>query len=286
MNAKPSAFFPSNKIVWLLCIALLQPGLVLGAESSSESESSAEPIPQPQAHAHNDYAHERPLLDALAHGFCSVEADVFAIDGELRVAHDRVDTRPGKTLEKLYLDPLRARVKANGGRVYREGPAFFLLIDFKSDGEPTYKLLGKVLANYRDLLVPKNKGERAAVSVVVSGNRPFDLAKQDKQRLCGLDGRLGDLDSDRSSVLMPLISDNWRSHFKWRGEGEIPVAEKEKLTLAVKKAHDAGRRIRFWATPENENVWAELAAAGVDHINTDQLARLQKFLLTQPAATR
>src|SRR4030095_12119754 len=41
-----------------------------------------------RAHAHNDYEHTRPLLDALEQGFCSVEADIYLIDGELRVAHD------------------------------------------------------------------------------------------------------------------------------------------------------------------------------------------------------
>ena len=50
--------------------------------------------PHPAAHAHNDYEHDRPLLDALEHGFTSVEADVWLVDGELRVAHDREDAVP------------------------------------------------------------------------------------------------------------------------------------------------------------------------------------------------
>ena len=242
--------------------------------------------PQPQAHAHNDYEHKRPLLDALDHGFCSVEADVFAIDGELRVAHDRIDTRPGKTLQKLYLDPLRERIEKNGGRVYKDGPLFTLLIDFKTRGEPTYKLLRKVLADYRELVATKKGEKHPPVSVVISGNRPFKVIEEDKDRLAGIDGRLSDLDSKMSRSLMPLISDNWRNHFRWRGEGEIPTADKEKLENAVTKAHAAGRRLRFWATPENENLWRVLAAAGVDHINTDQLARLEGFLKAEAATAR
>ena len=46
----------------------------------------AEPVPLERAHAHNDYEHARPLLDALAHGFCSVEADVHLIERQLLVA--------------------------------------------------------------------------------------------------------------------------------------------------------------------------------------------------------
>ena len=42
--------------------------------------SPSSPTPLPRAHAHNDYEHPRPLLDALSHGFCSVEADVHLVD--------------------------------------------------------------------------------------------------------------------------------------------------------------------------------------------------------------
>lgn len=254
---------------------------VLGTLGSLVLSSFAFAVqPQPQAHAHNDYHHPRPLLDAMSHGFCSVEADVFAIDGELLVAHDRVDAKPGRTLQKLYLDPLRAAVRANGGRVYKSVPTFTLLIDFKSAAEPTYQVLRDLLADYRDILVRQQDGRElpGPVSIVISGNRPFDLIAADEQRMVGIDGRLKDLDSDMSADLMPLISDNWMLHFRWDGTGEMPAAERVKLRQAVKKAHDAGRRIRFWATPENEMVWNELAAAGVDHINTDQLARLEEFL--------
>src|SRR5262245_17162471 len=58
--------------------------------------------PQTRLHAHNDYEHPRPLLDALDHGFCSIEADIFLVDGQLLVAHDRTSLSPERTLEKLY----------------------------------------------------------------------------------------------------------------------------------------------------------------------------------------
>ncbi|MEI9962731.1 MAG: hypothetical protein WDM76_16925 [Limisphaerales bacterium] len=78
-----------------------------------------------QAHAHNDYEHTRPLFDALDNGFCSVEADISLVDGRLLVAHKPSETSPEKTLQRLYLDPLRERVKANGGRVLYERPGVY-----------------------------------------------------------------------------------------------------------------------------------------------------------------
>ena len=71
--------------------------------------SAADPKPLERAHAHNDYEHARPLLDALDQGFCSVEADIFLKDGQLLVAHTVLDLKPERTLQKLYLDPLRQR---------------------------------------------------------------------------------------------------------------------------------------------------------------------------------
>src|SRR5436190_17452998 len=114
--------------------------------------AAAEPKPLQRAHAHNDYEHDRPLLDALDCGFCSVEADVHLINGQLRVAHDSIRALLAGTLEDLYLDPLAQRVKENGGRVYRGGPAFTLLIDIKTEPKATYAKVRQVLQLYAPML--------------------------------------------------------------------------------------------------------------------------------------
>ena len=53
--------------------------------------------------------------DALDAGFCSVEADVFAVDGALWVAHDRIHLDSKRTLTSLYLDPLQKLIQQQGG---------------------------------------------------------------------------------------------------------------------------------------------------------------------------
>jgi hypothetical protein len=172
-------------------------------------------------------------------------------------------------------------VKANGGRVYKDGPPFWLLIDQKTAAEPTYKALHEVLARYQDILtsVTGDKLTRRAVTVVISGNRPIDYIKAQPTRYAGIDGRLADLKSDVPGHLMPMISDNWTLHFAWRGEGAIPSDQLEKLHSMVEQAHERGRVVRFWATPESPRLWRELRSAGVDLINTDKLAELREFLL-------
>ncbi len=236
----------------------------------------------PRSHAHNDYAHPRPLLDALDQGFASVEADIFLVGRELLVGHTAFELKKDRTLRKLYLDPLKERIHANGGHVYaKDAPPLILLIDFKSNGERTYARLKEVLDEYRDILSHLENGtwKPGAVTIVISGDRPKRAIEEDPKRLVGWDGRPADLDSTLPAHLMPMISESWGSLFQWKGEGPIPADEKKKLHDFVQQAHEKGRLVRFWATPEKESVWNELHAAGVDLINTDKLADLRQYLI-------
>ena len=247
--------------------------------------SAAYVKPLAQAHAHNDYEHQRPLLEALGQGFTGVEADIGLVDGKLLVAHEEAQIKPERTLEALYLDPLKKRITENGGRVYPGSDGFTLLIDIKTEGEPTYKALAEVLSKYADILtvVRDGKVQAGAVTAVVSGNRPKDYMLSEKVRFAGYDGRMPDLTSDMPASFMPLLSDNWTKVFTWKGDGEMPSAEKAKLQDIMKTAHGKGWTIRFWSTPDQpgpqrEAIWKELKAVGVDKINTDDLAGLQAFL--------
>jgi hypothetical protein len=261
-----------------LCCLVLSLVLVFSAEAVEAGDG---PRVLPAAHAHNDYLQERPLLDALSRGFCSAEVDIFLVDGNLLVAHDRSSLDEGRTLKRLYLDPLRERTRKNSGRVHRDGPVFTLVIDIKDDGEETYAALHTLLAEYAEMLceVRRGKYRSRAVKVVISGHSPRALMKAQALRFAGIDGRLGDLESKEPVHLLPMISDKWSKVFEWRGKGPISASEAAKLREIVKKAHAAGRVVRFWGIPEEPAGWRVLLEAGVDLLNTDDLPGLQKFLL-------
>ena len=245
--------------------------------------SAAEPAPLRQAHAHNDYLHSRPLRDALERGFCSVEADVWLVDGKLLVAHDRKDVKPERTLDALYLQPLREQVKRNGGRVFRDGPTIVLLVDVKSDAAPTYAALHEELKKYADMLTTF-RGERMdakAITVIVSGNRARDEMAAQPLRYAAIDGRSADLELNPPKTLVPLVSDNWEKLFTWRWKGAMPADQRATLKAWIEKAHAQGRKVRFWNTPDTPQAWEVLLAAGVDIIGTDNLAGLQRFLIAR-----
>lgn len=284
---------PRAYVALLASTTALLASLVHGAApvAAAPPPHDAGAVPLDRAHAHNDYEHDRPLLDALDHGFTSVEADVWLVDGELLVAHDLADAVPGRTLESLYLDPLADRVR--GGSVHHRWDGVFqLLIDVKSEAGTTYAAVDAALREHRRILTTWTRGRvrPGAVTAVISGNRDLAAMQAQERRYAGYDGRLPDLGSGLPASTVPLISDNWTKHFTWQGDGPMPAAERDRLHDIVGRAHAAGQRVRFWATPDvagpaREAVWRELVAADVDHLNTDDLPGLQAFLAAEDAAT-
>jgi len=244
----------------------------------------AELTPLPRAHAHNDYEHARPLFDALDCGFGSIEADVHLVNGALLVSHDAKDVKAGRTLEALYLEPLRERVRKNGGRVYRGGPTILLLVDVKTEAEATYAALDVVLKTYAEMLTRFADGavKPGAITVIVSGNRARATMAAQAVRHAALDGRIEDLTGPAAvaagPALIPLVSDNWSKVFGGKWSGPLSPAAAAKLKTLVESAHARGQLIRFWNTPDTSEAWGALREAGVDLINTDRLTELRDFL--------
>ena len=260
--------------IFSTCACWLLGAAVFGAEAPAR-------VPLFRAHAHNDYLHSRPLADALEHGFWSVEADVWLTNGALLVAHDFARTSPERTLQKLYLDPLRAFVKTNPAP--QGAPPLTLLIDVKSEAEATYAALRGVLQGYGDILTrfESNSIRTNAVMAIISGARATATMRAEALRWAAVDGRLPDLDRPSPVALFPLVSDNWGPQFQWRGVGPFPENERAALRELVRRTHAQGRRLRLWAAPDTEAGWKELSEAGVDLLNTDHLDELEKFLREQ-----
>jgi hypothetical protein len=230
-----------------------------------------------QAHAHNDYEHSRPLFDALDNRFMSVEADIHLVAGSLIVSHDQPDPLKAKTLEELYLKPLDSISRSNKGSVYaNHHTPLLLMIDIKTPGDETFYPLQQMLTKYQSLLnTPSQKG---AVQILVSGNRPIELIRNDPARFMTIDGRPEDLDKNISSDIMPVISDAYKNHMTWTGTGDPLPAEIDHIKTLAKKIHTQNKKFRLWATPDTKAAWQTLLDAGVDLINTDKLEELNSFL--------
>jgi hypothetical protein len=187
-------------------------------------------------------------------------------------------------LKELYLNPLLSHIKKNNGQV---DPGYispvYLMIDIKTDGESTYKVLRQQLIEYADILssfsdvgsIPK------PVRVFISGNRPVKTIKEDKIQLAGVDGRLPDLEMNYNAGFMPIISERFSKITGWNGMDTIPQEEFERLKSLSCRVHKQGKKFRLWGAPENENTWRVLLDAGIDYICTDDLQKAKLFLLEE-----
>ncbi|HVW95260.1 MAG TPA: phosphatidylinositol-specific phospholipase C/glycerophosphodiester phosphodiesterase family protein [Mucilaginibacter sp.] len=242
-------------------------------------------VPLPHAFAHNDYFHKRPLFDALDNGYTNIEADIFLENDELIVAHINPFFKSDRTLEALYLKPLAEHIEKNDGQVYKGyNEPVILMIDIKTGAENTYRRLKILLQKYRAILSRYDHGNvvRKAVTIVLSGHKPFRLVREEDDRMAFIDEDLRKTSQDTSSAnVYKLASCKYSKLLSWNGEGQMPAAEKARLCAYVEMAHRFGKKVRLWASPEKRNVWDQLLDCGVDLINTDKLEELRDFLLAR-----
>src|SRR3954466_4099080 len=118
----------------VLVRACLVVAIFLCSVAAPQPPKAADP-PRPRTHAHNDYEHSHPLFDALHEGFVGVEADVYLVGKELRVAHERAkDWSAVPTFETAYLTPLsELQARRNNGGIYADGTPVLLLVDIKTE---------------------------------------------------------------------------------------------------------------------------------------------------------
>ncbi len=281
----------------LLPLPTLVPGLTLfawGATGAHAQGGAATDVAIPNepilsGHSHNDYLRETPLWEALSLGFISIEVDIHLVEGALLVGHDEEDLDATRTLQSLYLDPLRDHVRAHNGWVHPSEHSLDLLIDIKSDATSTYEALRGVLAQYSEILTAyrETQVQTRAISVIVSGNRPREVMMAEAVRLASYDGRLEDIEDLAARVpanFISVISDNWQDHFSWRGLGSLSEGDSRRVTQTLETAHRSGYRVRFWNIPAPdgrsiEEVWSRLLDAGVDLLSVDDVNAYRDFLV-------
>ena len=99
-----------------------------------------------------------------------MEADLWLDGADLGVSHDGAPFKG--SLRALYLDPLAARLAANGGSVHGDGKPFFLWLDLKQGSAALQDVLATQLAGYAFLTRFDGSGEvqPGAVTVVLTGD--------------------------------------------------------------------------------------------------------------------
>jgi alkaline phosphatase len=259
------------KLNWLSCVFLI---LGLGIHLASAQKG----LTANNGHSHNDYKQRVPLLTAYNAGMGSIEADVFLRKGKLYVAHDSTEIRKGKTLKRLYLEPLQKFYRLNNDHPYQnETLKLQLVIDIKQDYAHVLPELLKEIKNFKEVFDWEHNKD--AIRLVISGEVPPAANFKDYSSLLSFDGRPNIAYSADQLKRIAMISDVLKNYTTWNGTGNPVEADEAKLKALINKVHDLGKPFRFWGTLDSSNTWIVLERLGVDWINTDQPAKLKQFLL-------
>ena len=227
-------------------------------------------------HSHNDYWRPVPFWTAYSSKLYSYEADIYYVDGQIYVAHDREDIKPENTLEKLYIEPIVSVYKANEGKPWKDAKhGIQLLVDIKDETDPSMQALSEAFGRYPEVF--DRSVNPYGVQIAITGNfpEPEDFDKWPK--FMGIDGRL-DIDyTPEQFERVVLISESLRDFVKWNGKGTLIPEQEEKLKEVIDRVHKMGRPIRFWSTPECETTYYTFYNLGIDFVNTDQPAVASAF---------
>ncbi len=266
-----TAALASGRVKRLLLVLLLSacPPVLPDVDAGVQAPSSLK-------HAHNDYEHPRPLLDALDQGFESVEADLWLDGDDLGVSHTGAPFKG--SLRALYLDPLGARVAANGGSVHGDGRPFFLWLDLKQGDLALQDRLVAQLGDYPFLSTFSDLGEdrAGAVVVVLTGHDGAKRALADRPgaRPYVRDSNSYSPDDPMGDGKWAFYAVNYYAFLAWSGQDPMPAAQRRQLENLVNGARAKQRALRIYANPDTPAFWREARAAGVAFVNTDRLAEL------------
>ncbi len=223
------------------------------------------------AHSHNDYLNSIPFYRAYNRGFGSIEADVFAVNGKLMVAHEPKFITAKRSLKSMYINPLIKKLKTDTARQLR------LLIEIKRDYKAVLPLVKKELKPLKKYF--SYPGHPGRLSIVMTGEVPpaNELWNYPDWILFDVDHLDGFTPHEWEKI--GLVSFPFPKYVqKWDGQRSLTDTEAGRVKAAINSTHEAGKKIRFWATPDTKTCWRELMTLGVDVIGADAVDELADFL--------
>jgi hypothetical protein len=223
-------------------------------------------------HSHNDYTHALPFWDAYNNHAGVIEADVYEVNGELMVAHNKTDIKPSATLNIMYIQPIVKLFDSSKNFVH----SFYLMIDIKENQATALKVLINLLQQYPSVF--NREINKNAVQVFISGERPPDTTFRNYPSYIMFDGLPGKNYASQDLKKIVMISDNFRNYSNWNGADKLPAEDSIKIEDVIKAAHALNKPVRLWGAPDTKQCWQTIINLHGDVINTDKVQICRQFL--------
>ncbi|QEC78719.1 alkaline phosphatase [Mucilaginibacter ginsenosidivorax] len=252
------------KIIRTATMLALLTGMSIAAHAQIKAYTVAD------AHSHNDYKNNIPFYRAYEKGFGSIEADVYAVNGQLMVAHDKKEISAKRSLKILYIDPLIEKFNRDPQRHLR------LLIEIKED----YKAILPLVISE---LKPLEKyfaydGHPGRLSIVMTGAVPPAAVMPNYPDWISFDVDHLDGFTAAQWKKIGLVSFPLSKYVHWNGKGVFNADEIKRIKGGIDSVHNAGKKVRFYETPDTKSSWLAMLRLGVDVIGTDDIEGLGNFL--------
>jgi alkaline phosphatase len=220
-------------------------------------------------HSHNDYLQDVPFWTAYANGLNSIEADIFLVEGSLKIAHTKKEIIAKNTLEVLYLNPLKEALKNNIGSIDQ----LQLLLDVKSEPISTLNKIISSVEKYPSITNNKN------IKIVISGRRPESDNYKNYPDFIWFDHQdLNTKLSPENWKKVAMVSTSFNDFSTWGGKGRLTHDDYQSVDSIIKIGKKFKKPFRFWGTPDSKTAWRTFIDLGVDVINTDQPDKCSSYI--------
>ncbi|MFC5624391.1 alkaline phosphatase [Algoriphagus winogradskyi] len=216
-----------------------------------------------QIHSHNDYLQTVPFWTAYGAGATSIEVDLILQDGILMAAHEVESIDSRRTIESLYLDPIKEGLKND----IIPSINFHLLVDLKTEAYSTLEVLEQSMLNYQDVLF--SESNPGGLKLIISGNRPKPDDYKNYPDWMLFDYQSKELSKDLPWDKIGMVSLSFRQFSIWNGKGRMVEEQRAKLQNFIDLVHSFGKPVRFWGSPDSKSAWKAFYEMGEDYINTD-----------------
>ncbi|MES2064674.1 MAG: hypothetical protein V4456_22340 [Bacteroidota bacterium] len=220
-------------------------------------------------HSHNDYSRPEAFYHAFNAGAGAIEADVYLRNGTLVVAHDTDAAKQLLTLDKMYLQPILKEFKTRARPLN-------LVIDLKGAYAPILAELLEELKPLKHLLHSGNSNN--PLNIIITGNRPPPAEYSKYPPYITFDDDLQLSHTPGQWKRVAQVSLNFENYSKWRGLGTLPPVDEKVLKSIINAVHASGKKIRFWAAPDNKAGWQKLMELNADILSTDKIDELKEAL--------